>query len=369
MSPLSMIARTSFLGAVWSIVYFAFFRGLLFAHWNFDLVRYKHWVYIWNLWQGGWVLDEAREWGFVLLLLVLFPLWLTGWTAVCWVPWGGWSMFMVKSPYLLMKFLFGKKEEPIAPVRVVPKQNKKKKKTHKRPPAARAMPKQPVYEEEEPEAEEEDVYAEEEQASAITSVSEDDFLDEPEPYEAPPSYAPSPSAAPAAPAATAKPAAGGSVEDAFSAAGYHVMNDISFGAKKVDMMAVDGEKVILCLRDAEEGDWLADEERFNDEDPLWFSESSHRVSPVRRLMDVRDAFEDALNTIGETVTIKAMVVVQAGTVINAEDMVEIWDDLNISVSRLGAPSADELPQLSDIMPAAEGAVDMDEVELLQRLAD
>ena len=63
-------------------------------------------------------------------------------------------------------------------------------------------------------------------------------------------------------------------------AGYKVVADVDMDGTHVDYVAIDSVKILLMVLDTQKGDWLADEERFNNEDPLWFSESSHRTSPV-----------------------------------------------------------------------------------------
>lgn len=69
--------------------------------------------------------------------------------------------------------------------------------------------------------------------------------------------------------------------------------------------------------------WLGDEERFNDEDPLWFSERSHQISPVWRIRN----YMDNRNIKENDVTHYPIVVMLPPTyVINGEDMKDSWDD-------------------------------------------
>ena len=65
--------------------------------------------------------------------------------------------------------------------------------------------------------------------------------------------------------------------------------------------------------------WL-DEERFNDEEPLWFSESSHRISPVRKIDLAKRALLDKLDNAEMSFIVDAFVVIQIGNIINAEDI-------------------------------------------------
>ena len=101
------------------------------------------------------------------------------------------------------------------------------------------------------------------------------------------------------------------------------------------------------MLDREPGDWLADEERFNDEEPLWFSESSHRISPVRKIDLAKRALLDKLDNAEMSFIVDAFVVIQIGNIINAEDMFETWDDLDINVTRIDRGT----PRRSNCSPA------------------
>ena len=103
--------------------------------------------------------------------------------------------------------------------------------------------------------------------------------------------------------------------------------------------------VHIQLIDSESGDWLADEERFNDEEPLWFSESNHRISPVRVVLNARDSLSPQLSGSARGMDIKAMVVIRQGTIINAEDMFEVWNGLNVTVCRHEEGGPDEIVPL------------------------
>jgi len=71
------------------------------------------------------------------------------------------------------------------------------------------------------------------------------------------------------------------------------------------------------------GEWLADEEAFLEERPLWFSESKHMVSPVYQAMRSQAYFMQELPHI----KIESMVILSNRcVVINDEDMRECWND-------------------------------------------
>ena len=71
------------------------------------------------------------------------------------------------------------------------------------------------------------------------------------------------------------------------------------------------------------GDWLADEEAFLEEPPLWFSESKHAVSPVYQAMRSQAYFKQELSHI----KIESIVILpNRCVVINDEDMRKCWND-------------------------------------------
>ena len=88
--------------------------------------------------------------------------------------------------------------------------------------------------------------------------------------------------------------------------------------------------VIVCLDNCPPKEELADEEPFNEELPKYFTENSHRTSPVWLLSEtiklIRKKMEEGNNhwpILGVLLT--------ESTFINAEDMQDIWDEMNITV--------------------------------------
>lgn len=76
---------------------------------------------------------------------------------------------------------------------------------------------------------------------------------------------------------------------------------------------------------------LADEEPFNGEHPLWFSESSHRESPVWKLAVTCDMICERLKRLGQSKPHVWGVLLTSCEVINYSDMVEVWNTLRVSV--------------------------------------
>lgn len=96
--------------------------------------------------------------------------------------------------------------------------------------------------------------------------------------------------------------------------------------------------VVLVYLDHYKGNVeLADEEIFNGEDPQYFTQTSHRVSPVWKLHETLKAIEYrmAQQLIGNSITLKNKtlhgVLISDSSFINVDDMREEWRGMNITV--------------------------------------
>lgn len=157
------------------------------------------------------------------------------------------------------------------------------------------------------------------------------------------------------------------VMDVLVQKGYDVISSAIIKNTTIDYIAVSKNQLLLCLVDRELGDWLADEEKFNDEEPLWFSESSHRISPVRKIDIAKDILNTKLAVADFNFEVVAYVVIQSGNIINAEDMFEIWNSMNINVTRINRGSPKEIRLFSKSVENCEQKADKNTVEKLKKL--
>ncbi len=131
----------------------------------------------------------------------------------------------------------------------------------------------------------------------------------------------------------------GPVYETMQQKGYDIITNIAVGDTVIDFIGVSESEICVCLVDKESGDWLADEEMFNGEEPLWFSENSHRVSPVCKLNNAKKQITEKLAAEGFEQHLSFYLVIQMANIINADDMFEIWNNMHIDVTRInrGAP--------------------------------
>ena len=106
----------------------------------------------------------------------------------------------------------------------------------------------------------------------------------------------------------------------------------------VYILANDNEIVIVSLDTADDSDdELADEEPFNDERPLYFSSKSHRYSPVWGLSVGCELVRHRLAQLSNHIPHVWGVLLTRSNFLNYEDMIPVWDTLNVSVfHRLGS---------------------------------
>lgn len=327
MKFLAALMRLFTIACIWTPGYLFWYRRLTVGLWGFNILAKAHWIYIWDQWQQEWVIQTPREWCFVIALFMLVPLWFIGWTILCSISWVSWFKAILLFPIKLLKSL--KKKSAKSSAR--PKVTRKKSYKQTRPPAVRASSGKIKPIDKAPEEE-----APKHNAKKHNHAEKHESNPEPK-RESRPAPAPSHSSS----------ASGGSISEILSKAGYRLISDVKISGKTVDYVGVADDHLLLCLVDSEAGDWLADEERFNDEEPLWFSESNHRISPVRVILNARDALLPKLTGKARGLDVRPMVVVKQGTIINAEDMFEVWEGLHVSVCRFQDGGPAEIKPVND----------------------
>lgn len=415
--------RILIVGIIWSIFFFEGIRVILLTNWHFDLIDSRHWRYVWDLWMGGWVIDDKKEWSFLLILFSIIPLWLTGWASLSMIKWE--ELWNKALPYLkkFYKIVFpDHKEEQKKEPTVALKPTVKRKKSYKeiRPRNLSSnLPAQP----------EQNVVSSPIAANrtlpnvkpitvptpTTSSIldhslfkmedSDNDFdlnfddLDKigstPEkpsqPAEQPQSESrrndrrqdrekresrqrdnnrdnrrnnkPLPmSGQPQAPKNS-----GNSSLEVIKQKGYQVITSATIKNNFVDFIGVADGQICICMVDKESGDWLADEERFNDEEPLWFSESSHRISPVRCADIVQQYLTEKLKENGFDYAISTYVIEQYGNIINAEDMFDTWKELNINVTRIDRGMPRELKLFAKTLEDADKSIDIERFEKIKKI--
>ena len=508
MTPLIVLARIMFVGRLWSIIFTEGIRVIMLENWRFDMFWPLHWVYAWNLWSAGWVIDTPKEWAFVLIIVSFIPLWLTGWIALSMVAWEKIICKIIMFPINLVR----NKSVPLkvqtnkTPVIVKKKSYKEVRPTGRRTPirdyteneasVAPAKPVKPIQSNEptyftpsvapsKPSAlkdkvvnaretfshslfnldneeddfdldfgafEKSDIFNIDDNKSKKKSSQKEknnkrfiddndeedfhnDFEKKPQKRFEDDDYQPrrknyDDDEEDIRPTrrnedrndrkdrresynrqddrkssnrdnrnrdedykqksnrrdnddyrqnnkedrlqrdnsqSSEKQRGNNPIVDVLTQKGYDVVSGITLKNTIIDFLGISEDTICLCLVDKETGDWLADEERFNNEEPLWFSENSHRISPVRKAELAKEALEIKLEDAGFDIAIKPFVIIQMGNIINAEDMLEIWEETKVKVTRINRGSPKEIQLFSKTVEEAVSKLDREEFNRLKKL--
>lgn len=415
MKPLIVLLRITLVGILWSILFIEGVRVILLTNWHFDIFRLLHWRHAWNLWISGWVIDQPKEWAFILIILTAIPVWATVWAALSIIKWENLFRSLLNWLKNLLTDIASLPVKEISKPQPVTKVVKKKSYKEVRPanphapvndsastfdaqkraqlagipykpqpmtarpqPVASVQPQEFSHslfeldtpddnvdfdlfaEPEVPEKNEQETvsntenYSRNERNNSSNKKRKSDNRDN--------SRNQSPSAEKGN-----KTYHTNSTFELLKQKGYEIISGVTLQDTMIDFVGISKHHICLCLNDKEPGDWLADEERFNDEEPLWFSESSHRISPVRKVAIARDSLAEKLSSRDLHFEIKPFVIEQIGNIINAEDMFDIWKDLNINVTRIDRGTPKEIPLFAKKLEDAEPGIDKDTLDKLKKL--
>ncbi len=404
MKQFIILMRIAFVGIFWSIFFLEGIRVILLTNWHFDIFRSSHWEYAWKLWLSGWVIDAPKEWAFILIILTFIPLWLSGWAALSMLEWEKFCTLLLKMPLKIFNKIFGNPLEKIAKtasVKVVKKKKSYKevrprnlrpvqdgnnisspaKTNAKKSPPSTPRPLAPAIPTPEPapttpqfnhslfEFDDNNIdfdFDLFDDKPKETEKTEEKLVEE-KPVNKPQREKNKQTNKENKSQPTASKGPSNSTLEVIKQKGYEVISGITIKNTLIDFIGLSNTQLCICLNDKEPGDWLADEERFNDEEPLWFSESSHRISPVRKIDLARQILKDKLTEADLNFEITAYVIEQIGNIINAEDMFEIWDGMNINVTRIDRGTPKELKLFAKTLEDAEEKIAPDKFEKMKKL--
>ena len=100
---------------------------------------------------------------------------------------------------------------------------------------------------------------------------------------------------------------------------------------------------------------------------MWFSENSHRISPVRKASLASDALSRKLEDTDFDITVQPYVIIQMGNIINAEDMFEVWEDTGVEVTRINRGTPKEIKLFSKTVEEVDTKLQQDELGKLKKM--
>jgi hypothetical protein len=353
------IFRSIIIGLIWTYFYCAVMYNIFMLNWEFNPLAKSHWAYIFERWQGGWVINETTEIVFAALLLAFVPLWVAGWCLFAYVDYSSIAKFFGEK----FKAMLPKKKqvtalEAIKKAGKTKKGKKGKKIKKKKPakaPAASSKPVAPIPQE----------VVEEDSGS----FEEADASDSYEYYE-------EPSVAPEVPEAPeevsenvpenveySKEKTLQEMKDYAQENGYVTYSDMEMGKNKADLVMIAPDAIFLVTLSPEGEEWVADEESFTDEPPVWFSEEDFEVSPVHKMLEAQTLLEEMVAILlpeEYPMEVVPMVVVPNGVILNGETMMPTWVDLGCAVVRYKNGKPEELPALEQVLASRKGAPEIDD---------
>lgn len=410
MKYFNLLIRIILVGIVWTCFYGIVGRTLIYAVWGFDPAYNRHWIFLWQMWKDGWVIDTAPEWIFLFVILLFIPVWLLGWLLLAQIKWGQklWSWF--KIPLLFLKRIYDDRFKiktliitrrksyrrirpnplpyliPSSTARAKPKKRSKKRKDGKDSDkmfekidelSGQKKVRDAEYV---PDEDEFPAKKEKDKAGGLTRKEILDNLhqsfdkskdDNPEEdvrrFEEAPAWDVSkneekqPSELTPEEEAALKIKLHDDSRDMMKVRGFKVLENVNIDGTVVDFIGLSAHSVLLCKFDDVKGDWLADEDVVGGEDPSWFCEDEHRESPAFQLLKAMRKFKEKLQ-LDESVTIGNILAIESGNVINAPDMEEVWNDKNITICRVGVGAPVSLPHFVEVIPEADAPADSDFVK-------
>lgn len=364
------LSRTVRVGFVVGVLFFGWYlRDIYLRNWHFHLFSSDSWSHVLNEFKSGWVISSPYEWSWLITVLLMFPVFFILWWMSCKISWRKSLKTVIKAPIRFFhkpnpKKVINKKiklkakasHKKVRPPHMTPGGRPAVKQTGRTMDADKTLSAQPQpafqpmsagFSTPPTFAQSEQTFTDREQPpfldDEINNIALDDIhlperirLEE-------------------------------DLVAILSQANYQVVADAVIEKLKLTYVGISSDKIVLCLADIDKGDWLADEEFFNDEEPLWFSESSHRISPVYSLLTTAKGFAKKIAEAGLSQEVIPMLIEKEGTIINATDMFETWKKMGVVVCRTDLGGPEELPSFASALPKAQDKDSADMLETVRNL--
>ena len=358
--------RHLLVGVIVGLIFFGWFlRGFLWMNWRFKLFSTRSWSFVLHEFRKGWMLDALSDWIFLFTICSALPCFLYLWYLCAKVRWRTLiKKILKKIIYILMwpinwlkndKKIKKQKQEVVATSTVNVTVSSANKTSQNRPRAMSVQNKVTVPTRQYTAKTTFQMPQNSAYSQPVYGSGLDDF-NMPIPDMDNESYAANADISQIPLEEVRLPERKAVVEnlDAILAEkNYSVLKDVALSSGALDYVAVNKETIYACKLDKEPADWLADEESFNGEDPLWFSEVDHRVSPVFILKRLAQELKKRLGSLAQDFTIKPLLIEQKGNIINAEDMMKSWLEMGVFVCRTDVGGPDDLSVFNDFLKAED----------------
>ena len=326
---------------IWFFVYAKVVELYFYKIWGFRLYNYKQWNMIPAEWKKGWIIDTPSEFFFFFSLVMIIPVFITGLIMIVRLPWGKLYKSTFSSLKEKQKARHRKKIDEFPGVEELAKALLKKVKGKGKKMGKDKMP--PMIDgvvpltktkvrEDLPKAEQEKLPKEE--LPTLKDIAKTEPSDTLAASETLPE-----------PKMTSRIEVKYDVLSEAEAAGVRIVQDAKIGVDIIDFVLIAKDVVYLINLEPVGAEWIADEIGFENDDPLWFSETKYETSPVFKLLRATRHFESVLKDIlgsdRDKIAIKKMFLIGGGTILNYDDIFETWQNNEVEVYRLkgGRPAS------------------------------
>ena len=351
---------------LWTCVYWGYLYYFYSVNWDFHIFSLKDWRFFVQQWNEGWVVRGADQWIFIAVALFAIPIWYFILKILLPLPYSRWfeDLFFDSIYKRKMKQLHSSEEAKIQK-RPSYRQVRPRELAHgivkqaDQPvvatPSATTIADMPVAHPQTAAAQSAPHSSLSQKLIVPTPMSADPFHLQDSLYSEEAQAQPLSSPIPTVPFEDMESDIQPLDEDlsAIMQKECTLFSQVAIKGEKVSYVAVGKKAVYLCQVDDEEGDWLADEEPFNNEAPLWFSDRAHRVSPVYTLQQLQKKVEQALRQNRVELPCRLLLVKTQGIIINAEEMLPRWRRNGVTVCRSQTGGPTVLPSFSDSFPREE----------------
>lgn len=362
--------RTLLIGFIVGLLFLGWWlRGFLYINWRFNLFSWDSWSFLFNEISNGWHITNKGDWIFFIVLVLALPLYFIFWY---WANKIQWSK-PIKKTGKSLKSTFKKAKKQDQSISQPNVEQKVPSKIKKAPPVSAQRPMAMPS------------FGPTMRTKPLNPTS--DFQISPTGLDVPNSndFAPSREMMPSTPTTTMPwsdsdfkqmadtplsevqlpqmQSVDEDIDALVAQAGLTILPDIP--DNRTGWVAAAQGLLVWALYDDENGDWLADEEAFNDEDPLWFSETDHRVSPVFKLSKQAKQLSQKLQ--GTPFKIQPMLIERKGNLINAEDMLKTWNDMGIIVCRTGSGGPVQLKTVAEVFNQTYHPLSAEELQNLKQI--
>ena len=133
-------------------------------------------------------------------------------------------------------------------------------------------------------------------------------------------------------------------------------------------VAIVGQRCFVIMHFGIEGGWLGDEELFNGDPPIWFSETDHTLSPVFFAQKWRELARERSSCLQ---VFPIVIASERSFIINEDEMENIWKNTcHVGVARTKPLEGSRLPVLKDYLdslPAPKGSHKATHLETIREI--